>query len=246
MNRLALLLIIIGLVSCSKDNDGNPAGDANTSIQNNFAPDVVDAWQGGGALVGRLVVSGYGNWQYFEEQPDNAPPLPVFVWRDFEPGMLANLPAPSGPFAISFGGSAMNDEGLKELAGLQNLQSLDISHTQVTDSGLGQLAANKNLQNLDLGASTVTDAGLKQLASVKSLRKLYFGSTAVTDAGLKELEGLEHLQVLYLYNTKVTDAGLKELLKLKSLQTLILSKTKVTDEGLAEFSKARPEVQILR
>ncbi|MCF6310861.1 MAG: hypothetical protein L3J39_00265 [Verrucomicrobiales bacterium] len=246
MNRLTLPLIAFGLVSCSNDDGGSSTGDANTSIQNNFAPVVADAWQGGGALVGRLIVSGYGNWQYFEEQPNHAPPLPVFVWRDFEPGMLANLPAPSAPFAISFGGSAMNDEGLKELAGLQNLQSLDISHTQVTDAGLGQLAANKNLQNLDLGASSVTDAGLKQLATVKSLRKLYFGSTAVTDAGLKELVGLEKLELVYLYNTKVTDAGLKELLKIKSLKTLILSKTEVTDEGLEEFSQARPEVQIMR
>ena len=46
----------------------------------------------------------------------------------------------------------MTDAGLKELAGLQELQTLDLGGTQVTDAGLKELAGLKSLQTLDLTA----------------------------------------------------------------------------------------------
>ena len=57
---------------------------------------------------------------------------------------------------------------LKPLAGLKNLQSLELSHTEVTGTGLKELAGLKNLQSLHLGQTKVTDAGLKELARLKS------------------------------------------------------------------------------
>ena len=44
----------------------------------------------------------------------------------------------------------MTDAGLKELAGLKNLQSLNLDDTKVTDAGLKELAGLKSLQSLDL------------------------------------------------------------------------------------------------
>ncbi len=44
----------------------------------------------------------------------------------------------------------MTDAGLKELAGLKNLQSLSLGRTKVTDVGLKELAGLKSLQTLDL------------------------------------------------------------------------------------------------
>ena len=44
----------------------------------------------------------------------------------------------------------MTDAGLKELAGLKNLQSLDLLYTKVTDAGLKELAGLKSLQSLAL------------------------------------------------------------------------------------------------
>ena len=46
----------------------------------------------------------------------------------------------------------MTDAGLKELAALKNLTTLDLSDTEVTDAGLKELAALKNLTTLDLAA----------------------------------------------------------------------------------------------
>ena len=73
------------------------------------------------------------------------------------------------------------------------------------------MAGLNSLQSLDLSGTGVTDAGLRQLAGLNSLQSLYLGSTQVTDAGLKDLVGLRSLRSLSLGNTKVTDAGVAEL-----------------------------------
>ena len=48
---------------------------------------------------------------------------------------------------------SLNDAGLKELAALKNLTTLNLSHTNVTDAGLKELAALKNLTTLNLSGT---------------------------------------------------------------------------------------------
>jgi|GEM_PF-2505728 len=45
---------------------------------------------------------------------------------------------------------------------------VQLSNTKVTDAGLKELAPLKNLTTLDLGGTNVTDAGLKELAPLKN------------------------------------------------------------------------------
>jgi len=136
-------------------------------------------------------------------------------------------------------GTKVTDAGLKELAGLKSLKGLNLQQTQATDAGLKELAGLKGIQGLNLGGTKVTDAGLKQLASLKGLQVLALQGTPVTGAGLKELASLNGLQDLDLGGTKVTDAGLKMLAGLKSLQVLWLVHTKVTDTGLKELASLK-------
>ncbi|HKB40357.1 MAG TPA: hypothetical protein VKD72_28260, partial [Gemmataceae bacterium] len=82
----------------------------------------------------------------------------------------------------------VTDAGLKELAGLKNLQELDLGHTQVTGVGLKELNELKDLQWLDLSRTKLTDAGLMQLKGLKKLRSLYLRKTEVTDAGVTALK----------------------------------------------------------
>ena len=84
--------------------------------------------------------------------------------------------------------------------------------TKVSDAGLKDLAALRGLTTLDLSVTKVTDAGLKELAALKGLTTLNLRGTKVTDAGLKELVALKGLTTLNLaYCPQVTGAGLKEL-----------------------------------
>jgi hypothetical protein len=88
---------------------------------------------------------------------------------------------------------------------------LDLTLTQVTDVGLKELAGLTDLQTLNLDVNRITDAGLKELAALTSLQTLDLNTTQVTNQGLKELARLKNLKTLNLGFTKVTDAGLKEL-----------------------------------
>ncbi len=58
----------------------------------------------------------------------------------------------------------------------------------MTDAGLKELAPLKNLTTLNLGGTKVTDDGLKELAALKNLSELYLLGTKVTDDGVKELQ----------------------------------------------------------
>lgn len=205
---------------------------------------VVAAWKKAGAQAGWYGQGADGFWQFTQAQQKGPAALPGFRWGRFQPGVIDNLPAPATPFALVLETSGVTDAGLKELAGFQNLQTLNLNLTKVTDAGLADLAGLKNLQNLDLGITKVTDAGLKELAGLDSLQNLDLGYTKVTDAGLKELAGLKSLQYLRLDGTKVTDAGLKELAGLKGVQNLSLIDTKVTVAGVAKLRQLRPGLTI--
>ena len=123
---------------------------------------------------------------------------------------------------------------------------VNLGGTKVTDAGLKELAGLTQLQTLGLWSTQVTDAGLKELAGLTQMQGLYLIQTQVTDAGLKELARLTQLRSLDLRDTQVTDAGLKELAGLTELNTLDLTGAKVTDAGVQELKKALPKVEINR
>src|SRR5207247_4167270 len=56
------------------------------------------------------------------------------------------------------------------------------------DAGLKELADLQQLTTLDLQSSPVTDAGLKELADLKQLTTLYVYGTKVTGEGARELQ----------------------------------------------------------
>ena len=98
---------------------------------------------------------------------------------------------PEDVLRLFLGMTQVTDAGLKELAGLKNLQFLGLDNTKVTDAGLKELAGFQNLEWLDLRATQVTDAGLKELAGLKKLHNLQLVGSRVTEAGLRERAGLK-------------------------------------------------------
>jgi hypothetical protein len=165
-----------------------------------------------GADVGwRRVEDSFGYLMFVKADYGKAGYVAAFRFSDFEKRDLAKLPDPGQPFGLDLGRSDVSDEGLKGLAELKSLQSLDLGfNLSLTDEGLKELAGLKNLQSLDLGANlSLTNAALKQLAGLKNLHSLNLGITYVSDVGLKELAGLKSLQSLNLSNTQVTAAGLR-------------------------------------
>lgn len=69
---------------------------------------------------------------------------------------------PSGRFQIT-------DAGLKELAPLTQLRTLELLACRVTGAGLKELAPLEHLESLSLKRTTITDAGLKAMTRLTVL-----------------------------------------------------------------------------
>lgn len=110
---------------------------------------------------------------------------------------------------------------LSHLAGLTQLQELDVSYTKVAD--LSPLAGLIQLQKLFVWHIPVAD--LSPLSGLAQLQMLSVSYTKVAD--LSPLAGLVQLQLLFVSHTPVAD--LSPLSGLTQLQKLIVSSTKVAD-----------------
>lgn len=124
----------------------------------------------------------------------------------------------------------LTDDGVKQLAALTKLQSLDLTQNpKVRGTTVPALVAAKNLNTLTLSNCPLSDlSGWSALKKLPKLTSLYLTNSGVTDDGLKELGQLSQLTSLALDDTPITDAGLSELVRLKGLTSLRVKNTKIT------------------
>ncbi len=145
----------------------------------------------------------------------------------------------------------IGDDLLKEVAKLQMLQVLDLTHTQITDAGLKHLAPLKKLKQLSLTCTNVTDEALANLAPLTSLERLYVHNNFIkdgefvkfvklTDQGLANLAPLKKLSYLNVSGTGITDAGLEHLKELPKLKQLSIGHTAVTPEAIGRIREQMP------
>src|SRR5262245_53660354 len=159
-------------------------------------PDIA-AWQRVGAEFGWMDVDGRLGFLGLRFRRDLPPKTadreqtPIaYRWRRWQRGVLAGLPEPGTPYGLDLSFSRVTDADLSELAGLKQLQALNLAGTKITDAGLKQLPSIA-LRHLDLHSTQVTDAAFKQLARFAQLEALFLHRTAVTGAGIGELARLE-------------------------------------------------------
>lgn len=130
---------------------------------------------------------------------------------------------------------AVTADGLKALAGMKNLERLQLDGYRDLDDGVfAALAGAKRLRSLAVQDANVGSGGLAGLAAFRDLRELDLSGTATAD--LAPVEGLTKLQVLRVRQCKgVGDAAIPSVLKLKDLQKLDLAYTAVTDAGVKQL-----------
>lgn len=178
---------------------------------------------------------------------------------------------------ISFslnGGKSLTDEGLAAFEGLKHLDNLFLwSAGRFTDEGLRHLAGCENLRTLSIGANGdgITGTGFEALAQCKKLESLTIvfltsvqgqnlrhlaglpalshlsmnACKEVTDADLDWVAKMTALKTLEMAKTSVTDSGLAKLAGLQHLQALTVSAPLVTPEGVLVLQKARPELKVI-
>ena len=194
---------------------------------------------------------------YLENRPIRVKAFEILL----EWGVETPLPkSPEEVTRIDLASTAIMDASLKPLAGLTNLEYLNVSFTKVTHEGLKALAGLTKLTLIQLDDEQVTEAMLRTLREMGMLHTLPHAASnrrderpatddeivrielyhiPVTDGGLKELTGLKNLADLRLQGARVTDAGLKELTRLPKLTTLFLLQMKLTDAGLREIANLK-------
>ena len=114
----------------------------------------------------------------------------------------------------------MTDASLAALAGLTNLEAINLSGTNMTGSGLVHLAGLSHLRILSIPNSPLDDAGLANVGRLTGLTALYIGGGAYTDAGVASLSRLTGLMKLGIGSAGCTDACLAHLSGLTRLETL--------------------------
>ena len=141
--------------------------------------------------------------------------------------------------------------GLRKLAGLRDLEILNLYADAINDGTVNELKPFSNLRELDLSLTSVSDAGLKQLTALKkltSLTLLYsegFAGPKITNAGLKPLSEMSQLTKLILVGAKIDDAGIDDLKRLRNLTRLSLVGTRISADGLKQLRAALPECDVV-
>lgn len=94
----------------------------------------------------------------------------------------------SGLKYLTLKGSAPTADGITALAGIKQLESLDLATSPVDDAGVAAAVKLPALTRLTLyGATRVTDASVPVLGSAKTLQQVGLNGTGVTPAGVKKL-----------------------------------------------------------
>ena len=108
------------------------------------------------------------------------------------------------------------EEGLRELVRL-GWSYYTLKDTKITDKGLKEVAKLQNLESLHFNGTPITDAGLKEVAAESQMACLsrreggqvaeagtsWLDRTKITDAGLMEVAKLQQLTVLNLGSKKL-------------------------------------------
>jgi internalin A len=141
----------------------------------------------------------------------------------------------------------LTDAGLKEVAKIKALRTVELSHTNITDAGLKELAALTNLHALSVTATRVSDTGAEYLSTLENLYTLRLNHTNVSSMGLQALVALKHLRTLSLVANGITDADLTTIARMDSLKELDLrGNPRITDAGIAALRTALPNLEIDR
>ncbi|QEL16695.1 leucine-rich repeat domain-containing protein [Limnoglobus roseus] len=138
-------------------------------------------------------------------------------------------------------GCDVKDADLAHLKAIPTLEYVYIiGQKQVTGDGLKYLAGLKKLDTIDLDGTPVEGKHLAHVKDMKQLLKLGLWRTAVDDAGMAHLKGLTSLEHLYLDKTLVGDKGIEALGQHASLCDVSCEGSKVTDVGTAFMKKNFP------
>jgi hypothetical protein len=102
-----------------------------------------------------------------------------------------------------------DDAAISRLAPVASfIVDAELARTKITDDGLKVLAGWENLRSLDLTRTAITSDGVQAIGTLKKLEVLNLTETAIDDTGVARLKALPTLKRVWLFGTKATPAEL--------------------------------------
>ena len=136
----------------------------------------------------------------------------------FARGAFHSIAAPRLERLFVGDSSNITDSTVEDIAEWKNISELEITRSAVTPRGLGALAGLPNLEKLDIFGTKCNDECAVALARLIQLRNLGIGQTGISDAGLQAIGTLQNLEELDLgFNDNLTDNGYSVLPELPTL-----------------------------
>lgn len=139
----------------------------------------------------------------------------------------------------------LDESRLTHLAGLKQLEELDVKRMPLRDEDLAVIGKLTKLKRLNFDSETVSDGGMAYLAGLTALEDLA-PWISMTDVGLSYLANMNKLERLQVKGD-FTDKGLKHLEKLKSLRTLrITTGNDFSPASVEQLQNASPLLRSLK
>ena len=137
---------------------------------------------------------------------------------------------------------SLTDEGIKALAGCQNLKSVDMHGMKITGSGFGLLTELPNLHALFFEAVELTNDGLAAIGKLQQVQDLRIRDAIQLDSsGIKHLSDMTELNMLELRQISLDDEGFAALGTLPKLEALSIRQTNVTGTGFRSWAASPVE-----
>lgn len=173
---------------------------------------------------------------------------PTTERKDTDIMRVCNLSSGNDDFKdMDLNSSSVTDEGIKHLAKLKNLETLNLTSTKITGVGFAATLELPKLRSVNLTNCNVTPAILETLSKLESLEELALERTNVGDNDLAALENLANLKSLNLSYTQISDMSFKSLNKITGLELLKIGNTGVQGQGMQfmKRKKGEPGLRVL-
>lgn len=135
---------------------------------------------------------------------------------------------------LNVSNSNVTNEGLKEIAKIKSLRSLDLSRTKVTE--IASLTALADLEELILTFTEVKEAALEPISQFAKMRNVSFSGLRVGNRAIEWVAKCQHLEAL---NIDYAILGENALQPLHERQTLKFVSVKDAKRDPADFAAAK-------
>ncbi len=137
------------------------------------------------------------------------------------------------------------DAGLAHLSRIRSLEQIGL-HRPATPDGIRQLASLPNLWSIDLQYDRVTPEIVAAVAELPAVRKLIISwrERIIEPATWKEIEKLTQLETLWLVDMNLDDSAVPHLQKLTNLRDLQLNRSGISAEGVERLRRSLPLAEI--